>query len=167
MTVFQILFNDIFLLILIVGLLLCLIFVQRRMETRIANIQAAYDILLESKEGVDKKDNSQETTLQIKRNIDERMHKLSLEIGEVAKRIQVLNEKIEVAVKDVDKKLASQKAPTDKTPKGMNAFQESLEKISEKHENDMKQVAEAIKKITSEMKHMENAIRERAIDLES
>ena len=163
MTVFQILFNDIFLLLLIVGLLLCFIFVYRRMEMRIANIQAAYDILLESKENVHKEDDSHETTLRIKRNLDERMHKLSLEIGEVAKRIQVLNEKIEVTVKDVDKKLASQKPPTDKTPEGMNAFKESLKKISEKNENDMKQIAEAIKKIASEMKHMKNAIRERTI----
>ena len=161
MTVFQILFNDIFLLLLIVGLLLCFIFVYRRMEMRIANIQAAYDILLESKENVHKEDDSHETTLRIKRNLDERMHKLSLEI--VAKRIQVLNEKIGVTVKDVDKKLASQKPPTDKTPEGMNAFKESLKKISEKNENDMKQIAEAIKKIASEMKHMKNAIRERTI----
>ena len=166
MTVFQILFNDIFLLILIIGLLLCLIFVQRKMEMRVANIQAAYDILLESKEDVAKKVESQETTLQIKRNVDERMHTLSLEVGEVAKKIQVLSEKIEVAVKDVDKKLASQKTSIKTAPEGLTAFQESLNIISEKNENEMKQVAEAIKKITAEMKLMKEAIKERTIDFE-
>jgi methyl-accepting chemotaxis protein len=166
MTVFQILFNDIFLLVLIVGLLICLIFVQRRVEMRIANIQAAYDVLLESKEGVDKKDDSEETLLQFKRNIDERMNTHSLEVGEVAKRVQVLGEKIEVAMKDVDKKLASQKTPTERAPEGLNAVPEGLNKILEKNENEMKQVVEAIKKITAEMKHMRDAIREKTIDFE-
>ena len=166
MTVFQILFNDVFLLVLIVGLLFCLIFLQRRMEMRIANIQAAYDLLLESKDSVDKEDDSQEASLQIKRNIDERMHTLSLEIGDVAKKVQVLGERIEVAIKDVDKKLASQKTPPDGAPGGLNGPQQDLNKILEKNQNEMKQVAEAIKKINTDMKHMKDAIRERTIDYE-
>ena len=166
MTVFQILLNDIFLLVLIVGLLFCLIFLQRRMEMRIANIQAAYDLLLESKDSVDKEDDSQEASLQIKRNIDERMHTLSLEIGDVAKKVQVLGERIEVVIKDVDKKLASQKTPPDGAPGRLNGPQQDLNKILEKNQNEMKQVAEAIKKINTDMKHMKDAIRERTIDYE-
>lgn len=52
MTVFQIIFNDIFLLILIVGLLFYHRFMQRRLEMKVVNIEAAYDLLLESKEGL-------------------------------------------------------------------------------------------------------------------
>ena len=166
MSVFQILFNDVFLLVLIVGLLFCLIFLQRRMEMRIANIQAAYDILLESKEDVDDEDDSEATPLQNKRNIDERMHTLSLEVGDVAKRVQVLGEKIEVAIKDVDKKLASQKIPKDRGPERFNEFQEKANRILKKNENEMKQVAEAIKKITAEMKLVKDTIREKKVDSE-
>jgi hypothetical protein len=52
MTVFQIIFNDIFLLVLIVGLLFYHIFIQRKLEMKIANIEAEYDLLLESKGGL-------------------------------------------------------------------------------------------------------------------
>ena len=51
MTFLQIITNDIFLLVLIVGLLFYLIFTQRRLEMKIANMEAEYDLLLESKEG--------------------------------------------------------------------------------------------------------------------
>jgi predicted RNase H-like nuclease (RuvC/YqgF family) len=94
------------------------------------------------------------------------MHTLSLEIGEVAKRVQVLGEKIEVAIKDVEKKLASRNTPKDRAPEGFNEFQENTNRILKKNESEMKQVAEAIKKITAEMKHMRYAIREKKIDSE-
>ena len=51
MTFLQIIINDIFLLVLIVGLLFYLIVTQRRLEMKIANMEAEYDLLLESKEG--------------------------------------------------------------------------------------------------------------------
>ncbi len=51
MTFLQIIINDVFLLVLIVGLLFYFIFTQRRLEMKIANMEAEYDLLLESKEG--------------------------------------------------------------------------------------------------------------------
>jgi len=51
MTFLQIIINDMFLLVLIVGLLFYLIVTQRRLEMKIANVEAEYDLLLESKEG--------------------------------------------------------------------------------------------------------------------
>lgn len=62
MTVFQIIFNDIFLLILIVGLLFYHRFMQRRLEMKVVNIEAAYDLLLESKEGLVPNEGEREKT---------------------------------------------------------------------------------------------------------
>jgi hypothetical protein len=51
MTFLQIIINDVFLLVLIIGLFFYIIFSQRKLEMKIANIEAAYDLLLESKKG--------------------------------------------------------------------------------------------------------------------
>ncbi len=51
MTFLQIIIKDVFLLVLIVGLLFYYIFTQRRLEMKIVNMEAEYDLLLESKEG--------------------------------------------------------------------------------------------------------------------
>ena len=62
MTFLQIITNDIFLLVLIVGLLFYMIFTQRRLEMKIANMEAEYDLLVESNEGADPSEENTENT---------------------------------------------------------------------------------------------------------
>ena len=73
MTFVQKIINDVFLLVLIVGLLLYFIVTQRRLEMKIANIEAEYDLLLESKEGpIPKEENIDETPSGIDEASDDR-----------------------------------------------------------------------------------------------
>ena len=166
MTIFQMIFNDIILLVLILGLLVYHIVIQRRLEMRMANMQAENDILRESKEGEGEEGDSDTGSFRFKSGVDEKMDALTQEVSELAEKVVAMSEGKAGILQGGDNGDEDSKTSKGRTSEAIGASQETIDEKIEENEKELKKVVEVLRTVTIEINQMKNAIRERTIDYE-
>ena len=167
MTIFQMIFNDIILLVLILGLLVYHIVIQRRLEMRIANIEAENEILRESKEDLEsEKGDLEDASFQSERIVDEKMNAITQELSELAEKVVAMSEGKVGALQGGENGEEDSKASKGTMSEGIRASQETIDEKFKESEKELKKVVEVLRTVTLEIKQMKNAIRERTIDYE-
>lgn len=167
MTIFQMIFNDIILLVLILGLLAYLIVIQRRLEMRMANIEAENDILRESKEGHEgEEEDLSNGSSRFKSGVDEKMNAITQELSELAEKVVAMSEGEGGALQGFESGEEDSKASRGKMTEAIGASQETIDEKFNENEQELRKVVEVLRTVTLEIKQMKNAIRERTIDFE-
>ncbi|MFH1124256.1 MAG: hypothetical protein V1758_11425 [Pseudomonadota bacterium] len=174
----QISYMDFFLLLLIAGLLFFGLYIRREMnrdmagiEEKMSELEGKHNTLVNFKNALTNKVLTlNKSSDYLQKVIDDKVKALAQSIADVNEKNKMLLANRDELLVKVDQKVDPLKASLDETLGQINKFQNSVEKMFDENEKDLRDLAENLNlfslQVKKEILTMKNSIRERTIDLE-